>query len=142
MNMTIQKLFMVTHLLDKGFITLVTVLVVGAIGLSIASSLILLGVGATKTGISIQQSNGAKALALTCAEEALEKIREESGFSGSGNISLGQGTCSYTVSLGSGEARTVTATGTVSTVVRKVEIGLSQINPTITITSWQEVDDF
>ena len=126
----------------KGFITLVTVLVVGVVGLSIATSVILLGVGISKTGIAIQQSHQARALAVACGEEALQQIRNSTDFSGSGNLSLGQGSCSYTVAVGSGEARTITATGTVSTVVRKVNIIISQINPTITVSSWQEVGDF
>ena len=126
----------------KGFITLVTVLVVGVVGLSIATSVILLGVGISKTGIAVQASHQARALAVACGEEALQQIRNSTDFSGSGNLSLGQGSCSYTVAVGSGEARTITATGTVSTVVRKVNIIISQINPTITVSSWQEVGDF
>ena len=126
----------------KGFITLVTVLVVGVVGLSIATSVILLGVGISKTGIAVQQSHQARALASACGEEALQEIRNATDFSGSGSLSLGQGSCLYTVTAGSGESRTATASGTVGTVVRKVSIRITQINPTITISSWQEVGDF
>ena len=46
----------------NGFITLVSVLVVGAVGVAIALSLILIGLGSSRTSIAVEQSNQAKAL--------------------------------------------------------------------------------
>ena len=127
---------------NGGYITLVSVLVVGAVGVAIATSLILLGVGSSRTSFAIEQSNQAKGLANACAEEALEQIRDSTPFTGTDNLTLGQGTCSYTVTSQGGQNRTITASGTVSTVVRKVKIIINTINPTITVTSWQELDNF
>src|SRR3990167_10115613 len=124
-----------------GYITLISVLVVGAVGLSITVSLILLGLGSSRTSFSVEQSNQAKGLANACAEEAMQQIRNSTLFIGSGNLSLGQGVCGYTVTGGVGQSRTIAASGTVGTVIRKVKIIINQINPTIQVVSWQEVAD-
>ena len=126
---------------SKGYIALITVLVTGAVGAAITVSLILLGLGSSRTSFSLEQSNQAKALANACAEEALQQIRDSTAFTGTGSLTLGQGTCGYTVVNDGGENRTVTASATVGTVVRKIKIIVNAINPAINITSWQEVAD-
>ncbi len=125
--------------MNKGYITLISVLVVGAVGTSIALSLLLLGNGASRNSFALQQSAQAKGLANACAEEALEQIREATPFVGSGNLSLGQGTCNFTVTNTGGNNRTVTASGTVGTIIRKLTITISAIDPLIVVSSWQEV---
>ena len=122
----------------QGFITLLSVLVVGAVATAVAISLILLGLGSARTSFALQQSNQAKALANACAEEALEQIRESTPFTGSGNLSNSDGTCSYAVTSQGGQNRTLMTTGTVQMVWRKITITISNISPTITVTSWQE----
>lgn len=122
---------------QKGYIALVTVLIIGSIGSAIAISLILLGVGFSRTSFAIEQSNQAKALANTCAENALQQIRSNSSFSGTNTLTLNGGSCSYTVTVLSGENRTVIASGTYGTVIRKISISVTAINPKI-IASWIE----
>ena len=124
-----------------GYITLISVLIVGAVGVAVTLSIILLGLGLSRTSFATEQSNQAKGLANACAEEALQQIRDSLSFTGSGNLALGQGACSYIVTSQGGQNRTVTASGTVGTIVRKVTIIINQINPLIIITSWQEVAD-
>ena len=124
-----------------GYITLISVLVIGAVGLAITISLILLGLGSSRTSFALEQSNQTKALTNACAEEAMQQIRDSMSFTGNGNLSLGQGTCNYTVTSQGGQNRTITASGTVGTIVRKAKVIISKINPTITVTSWQEVAD-
>ena len=129
---------------QKGYITLVSVLVVGAVGIAITTSLLLLGVGSSQTSYAYQQSNQAKFLANACAEEALQQIRDSTLFAGSNSLTLGQGTCTYTVinTTPTGQERTITASGTVGTIIRKVVIFINKINPTMKVTSWQEVAGF
>ncbi len=127
---------------QDGYIALITVLVTGAVGVAIATSLLLLGLGSSRTSFSLEQSNQAKALANACSEEALQQIRDSTPFTGTGNLTLGQGTCSYTVTSGGGQNRTITSSGIVGTIVRKVKIIIDKITPNINVTSWQEVADF
>ena len=126
----------------KGFITLISVLVVGAVGVAITTSLILLGLGSSRTSFAVEQSNQAKGLANACAEEALQQIRDSTPFTGSGNLTLGQGTCSYAVTSQGAQNRTITASGAVGAIIRKVKIIIDKINPTIQVVSWQEVSNF
>lgn len=122
--------------------TLLTVLVVGAVTLAITTSLLLLGTGSARTSLAKQQSEQAKGLAGACIEEALQQIRDSTSFTGTGSLTLGQGTCFYTVTNTGGSNRTITAYGTVGTITRKVRAYTTQINPSITISSWQELSDF
>lgn len=145
--MITPKFSMVQPMLDdktksSGFIALVAVLVLGAVGVSVGISLILLGLGSSRTAFALEQSNQAKALANACAEEALQKIMESTSFSGSSTISLGNGSCTYTVSV-TGQSRLITTSSTVGTIIRKVKIRLTIHPQTLkfNIASWQEVAD-
>ena len=126
---------------SNGFITLVSVLAMGAVGIAIALSLILLGVGNARTSFAVEQTNQAKALANACAEEALQKIKDFTPFTGSGTLTLGQGTCSYTVTSQGGQNRTITASGSVGQTIRKVKIIIDKINPFIQVVVWEEISD-
>lgn len=150
MNISLPKHFMDRQiskdknksLESNGFVTLISVLILSAIGVAITTSLILLGLSSSRTGFALEESNQAKVLANACAEEALAKIQESTPFSGSGSLSLGRGSCSYTVTKLTGQNRTVTSSGTVGTIIRKISISIDKITPDINITSWQEVADF
>ena len=126
--------------MNRGYITLISVLVVGAVGTAIALSLLLLGNGTSRTSFALQQSAQARGLANACAEEALEQIRDSTPFTGSGNLTLDQGTCTYTVTNTAppGQERQVIASGTVGTIVRKITITITTINPFIIVSQWQE----
>ena len=115
---------------------------VGAVGIALTLSVILLGLGSARTSFALEQSNQAKALANACTEEALQQIRESTLFTGSGTLTLGQGTCTYTLTSQGGQNRTIDASGTVGTIIRKVKVIINQVTPLITLTSWQEVSDF
>jgi len=127
---------------DRGYITLMSVLIISAVGLAIAIFLILFGLGSSRSSFAIEQSNQAKALANACAEEALQQIRGLTSYIGSGNLTLGRGVCGYTVTSQGSQNRTITASGTVGTIIRKVNIIINDIEPKIQVVSWQEVADF
>ena len=74
----------------------------------------------------------------SCAEEAMQQIRSSSAFTGTNNLTFGSSTCAYTVTNTGGTTRRITATSTVGTLIRKLDITISAINPKITISGWQE----
>ncbi|MBT4277763.1 hypothetical protein HOD96_03415 [Candidatus Falkowbacteria bacterium] len=121
---------------------LLSILIISAIGSAIAVSLLLLGLSSSQNSFSLQQSYQAKSLADTCAEEGLEQIRNLSSFTGAGNLTLSNGTCSYTVANLGGENRTVSAIGYVGDLTKRIKVVIDQINPQINIISWQEVAGF
>ena len=127
---------------QKDYITLLSTLFLVTIGGVVAGSLILLGLGFSKFSFALEQSNQAKALSNACLEEALQQIQDSIPFTGSGSLSVGQGTCEFTVTSTGGQNRQITSTSTVGTVVRKVKVMIDKITPDINITSWQEVADF
>ena len=123
----------------NGYIALLSVVVVGAISVTVAATLLLVGLSWSQSSFDLERSNLAKALANTCAEEALQQIRSSTAFTGSGNLALGQGTCSYTVTSGGAQNRTIDASGVVGVMTRKVQISITAITPKIIISSWQEI---
>ena len=125
-----------------GYAMLITILIITALAGSITAFVLLFGATATKTALQATQSGKASYLADACAEEALNKIRESNSFIGTGNLTLGNGTCAYTVTSTGGQGRQVVATGTVGSLIRKVKVTVTAVNPQVTISSWQELPDF
>ena len=124
---------------NQGFVALVAVLVIGAVGLSIPTTLLLLGLGFSKTALATVQSGQARSLAIACAEDALEKLRESVYYAGNETKIFSSGSCQIQLISGNGNTnRVLTVMGTVGTVVRKITVQISVINPTISVTSWQE----
>lgn len=133
---------MISHKeMKDGFITLISVLIVGAIGVTVAASVLLLGLGLSQTIFVMDQSKTARVLVDACVEEGLQKIRDSKSFEGTGNLSVDQGSCSYVVTKLSGDNRIINASGTVGTIIRKTRVTIDKINPKINVTSWQEVAD-
>jgi hypothetical protein len=124
---------------QPAFVSLIAVLILGAVGLSISAYIILFAVAASRDSLSVSQSAQARSLATACAESALEQIREIAAYTGTTNLTLGNGTCSYVVVNTGGETRTISITATVSGVVRRLSLVVTGINPVITTGSWQEV---
>lgn len=125
----------------RGYALLLVVLVVGAASVTIATTLLLLGADALRTASIKELSAKARALAHGCAEEGLEQIRESSNFSGYGTLTIEGNACGYDVVNLGGQNRRVNASSTVGSVVRKVRVEVGGINPTISVSSWQEVVD-
>jgi hypothetical protein len=125
---------------QKGFAVLLSVLVLAAAGVALCVSLLYLSINAAQTAGTFQESMQANGLANACAEVALQKLVTTSSFTGTGSLTLGQGTCTYTVATGSGSTDSIKSTGTVGMTVRKVQITIAI--PQLTVSLWQEVGDF
>lgn len=124
---------------QQGYIALLTVLIVGAAAMAIGVTVLTLGADSQKSGLISQQSKQARGLATACAEEALQIIHDTTSYTGTSNLTLGQGSCTYTVTSTGASTRTITATGTVGTVIRKVQASVTINASNITVSSWQEI---
>lgn len=123
--------------------TLISVLIVGAMGAAIVLALFSSGIGLSRSSVSLERARKARIFADACAEEALERIRDFTPFAGSSALSFsGQGSCGYSVANQGGQMRLITASGTADTMVRKVRVAIDKISPQINTVSWQEVADF
>ena len=128
--------------MNEGYIALISVILIAAIGTAIMISVIASGISAIKTDFSLQQSGSARSLASSCAEEALQKILETGTTSSSGNLAVASGTCTYLITSTNGQNITINATGMLSTVTSKIKVVIATTTPAVTLSSWQEVADF
>jgi len=140
--MPINKHFMAPQYFPEGFATLTSVLLAGGIASAIAVTLLLSGVASSRNSLTTILSAQANALAHTCSEKALQTIHDSITYSGQGSLSIDDGSCTYTVSIGAGPARTITTSGVVSNVTRKIQVEVGALTPKIIVSSWQEVADF
>lgn len=129
--------------LRHGYVFLITVLVIGAVAASTAISLILLGLAAEQTGLTVVQSAQAYELAQTCAERTIRSLRADPVYGGNETFTLTGGTCIVSPIDGSGNnSRVVCVEGQSGNAVRKFQISIRELYPAVRISSWQEVSMF
>ena len=129
-----------------GYISLITVLVVGAVGAAIALVILFAGVGSSKSSFGVTQAAQAKAAANACAELALGAIQANISLSTPNSNSYVIDTttkaqCDYTIT-GTSPNYSIAATGTIDAsgknLKKRVNITLNRVGPTLNIASWQE----
>jgi hypothetical protein len=126
----------------KGYIVLLSVLLIGSAGLSIAVSIILLGLAQSRNSASIGSFLEARSLATACVEEGLQQIRDSEFFADSAELTFSNGSCNYTVIYQGGDNREIQAEGSVGNYVSRIKVTTDTIKPTINISSWQELSIF
>jgi hypothetical protein len=127
----------------SGYVFLISVLFIGAIAMTTAATLVVLGVGSIRSSISTTQSTQAMHNAETCVEQALRSLRASASYAGDETLTLTTGSCTLYPIGGSGNLnRVICAKGIVGNLVRRVEVRVSSLRPVGRITSWQEVADF
>jgi nitrate/TMAO reductase-like tetraheme cytochrome c subunit len=124
---------------NNGFIALVTVLIIFAIVLLVGLSIGLLSINEAQMGLRKSQSSQAYYLANLCAEDALMKLKENINYSGNETIETESGSCQILPIEGKWTIKTIS---NFQNQVKKIKIIISQVNPKMIISSWQEVADF
>ena len=127
-----------------GFVALITVLIVMALGVLLAVGLSLRSVDSGNTLVADLDGVRAHYAASYCAEYALDRLKNSSSYVGNAMRILDNGdTCFIFAPGGSGNSnRTVRATSTVNGATKKIDIYINTIGPTMLISKWQEVADF
>lgn len=123
---------------QAGYTAFISVLIVGAATMAIALALLITGADSQRSTLIEQQAKQANGLAIACAHEALQVIHDNIAYSGTGNLNLGQGSCTYTVAVTAPTTRTIAADGTVGSVNRDISVNVTIGSTTISVTSWQE----
>ena len=122
-----------------GYIFLISVLVLGAIGIATVSSLLLLSWAAEQNGETVQESTQAFEFAQTCIERGLKSLRADPTYSGNETLSFTGGTCLLQHIGGYGnDHRTLCAVGISGSATRRVEVSLHALLPTTSVKKWQE----
>jgi hypothetical protein len=126
---------------QAGYVALIAVLIVGAAATAIGVALLSTGADSQRVALNRLQSRQARSLAVACGEEALQQIHDNASYTTSnGTMSMGQGSCTYKVSINTPTSSNISATGTVGTVTRKV-LATVTIGSTLSATSWKDVSD-
>ena len=128
------------HRRAKGYIALLSVIFISAIGVLVMLSVIASGVDVSKTDLATQQASMARAMASSCAEEALQKILETGTTSSTGSLTIASGTCTYLINPTSGLH--VNSTGFFGTMTSRIQVTISTTSPAVVLSSWGEVADF
>lgn len=124
---------------NSGFVTLMAVLIVGALGTAVAVSFLSRGIESSKNTTSLEFSFQARLLAEQCAELALQNIRNNTDYLGNGSSSNETGTCTFKVEDYGGKRRNISAVGISGESTKKLLIEIDGITPRIIILSWREV---
>lgn len=124
-----------------GYISLMSVIILGSLGVVVSTSVILLGLGSSRSGYAYDQSNSALSITEACIEEGLQKIRQDDSYTGSGELLFTIGTCTYTVEDIPNSQKRVSASGIMGESTHRIYVDTNSIRPQITLSNWQEVAD-
>lgn len=126
-----------------GYAFLVTVLVIGVMATATATSLMLLGWAAEQNGFLIERAGQAEEYAKACVERTFRRLRTEPSYAGGETVVFAKGSCFIRPVAGDGvNDRRVCVEGRSGNTVRRLQIGLSHIFPSIKTSSYAEVVDF
>ena len=127
----------------RGFISLTSVLIISSVLMVISVGLLVRAVDDARINITSQHSYRALALADTCADIAIMKLKKILHYAGNEVIILESGSCTINTISGTGNTnRAVESFADVAGHVRRVRVIVSQISPTTTISLWEEVPAF
>jgi|SRR5687768_17162322 len=127
-----------------GFIGLLTVIVIGALVLSIGISTAFVGQTQLILAGHADYEYAVRALVTACVEESVHRLKIDSGYTG-GTVPLGNDSCTVTVS-GAGSTRSILATATINgytkavTATATLKQNASLNSRAWSITAWSEND--
>lgn len=128
---------------EEGYIALISVVIISALIILVASSANLISINESNMGLIEKQSWEAFYLANACGEEALIKLKEDLKYKGDETLTFDNGTCTILKGTrGGNKNRVIEVLASVHNIVRKIKIEINQVNPEIDIKSWLEVADF
>ncbi|HSW96875.1 MAG TPA: hypothetical protein VLF89_03540 [Candidatus Saccharimonadales bacterium] len=122
--------------MQKGYIAILTVLIISAVVITIATTVSLLAIGEAQSSFALFKGEDTLTFVEGCMEDALLKARNNNSYT-SGSITRPEGTCTITVSK-AGTTWTVTATTTSTQYVRTVQAVITR-GSQMAITSWKEL---
>lgn len=127
----------------RGYIALVSVLIISAVVLLIALGISQFGIGQSTMALQKNQALESYYLAQSCAEEALMKLKEDLGYRGNETLNINGNSCAILPAEGSGNKnRVVKTSSNAYNQIRKIKIEIDRVNPAMDIKSWQELADF
>jgi len=123
-----------------GFITLTAAIAVSAIGIVVATAILLLGVGAARTSLTLDEAAQSRALSTACAEVALSRLRLDETYAGNESIAIGSGSCFIETVEGAGPyGRTIKVRTQAGQAVSRLLLSGVDVTAAPTVVRWEEV---
>lgn len=124
--------------MNKGFGTLFIVIILGSASLALTLWITTSSFWSIRSSIDNTVGKQAKALTDSCADVALETMRENNSYFGTNTVTINNNTCTYTVANTGGNNRTISISGSIGSITKKLQITSTGFNP-IVISNWQDV---
>ncbi len=126
----------------NGFVTLMSIIVIGAVGATITTGIVLMSIRYSQTSDSLFMSNKAKFYASACAEKGLMNFRKNIDYYGNDTLDFADGECFiYPLVLSEGRV-TIKAEGTYEGYIGRVQIDVVEIELGLWRSEWKEVEEF
>lgn len=123
--------------IKKGYVAILVVLIIAAVGILLAVTISLIGVGGVQSSLALSQGEQSLDFSEGCAEDALLKLWTSASYAG-GNITRPEGTCTITVASSS-NVYTITAGTTATNYARTVQVVVTRATSTLAVSSWTEI---
>lgn len=133
------------HAEEKGgYVILLSVLVIGVIGMAVTIAVLQLGASHIQTGITGIHALDVRTAAHSCIEEAIEQLRADDTYPAGDSLNFDSGVnCTIYAITGSGTTnRTIQVTSTIDSVTQRYEVLISDLSAPVDISSWNRVESF
>lgn len=121
---------------QHGYIALVTVLVVGAVMLSVGMAVVLNSINSGQGALSEIKKEAGIGFVESCVEDALMRINRDNALPGT--IALPEGSCTVTINSQVGSDWDFTVSGVLSGYKKEVRVTANRAS-TVVVNSWQEI---
>ena len=123
----------------KGFVTLISVIILTAISVSIISTDLLISSDTQSSSKVARDTIQTRYLAETCVEVALNRLKINLTYSGNETINTTFGDCQISIVNGTGNTnRSFSTTATSNNTTKSFNITVSQVNPDLILTQYLE----
>ena len=128
---------------QKGFIALISLIIIAAATLIIGISVNLLSVSESQMGLTFKKGQEAFMVAESCLEEALIQLRDDVNYDPDGaQVTIDEITCDSIDVTGTGANRTIMVSASASddfgSFTKKIQADVKRTGNSITVESWSE----
>lgn len=121
---------------QKGYIAIVTVLVIGAVMLSVGMAVVLNSINTGQGTLAEIKKEASIGYVESCIEDALIRINKNNVLTGT--IVLPEGTCTVTINSQVGSNWDFTVAGTLDGYSKSIRVTATR-GSTVVVNSWQEI---
>ena len=125
------------HKIKSGEVTIMLVLIILVLT-TLTTAAVALAISTTRDTTTLTLGERSLMVAESGAENAILRLLRDPSYSGEASpLSIGPG--SATITVAGSSPITITSTGVVGNMVRKVQVEVSIVAGKVTVTNWQEI---